>query len=138
MKKILGIIAVLTIVLSGVFMAKPVFAGQCSGGNGDASCNKVCQDTSLPQEIRDAAGCSDTTSDVLPNNLKNIVNIAITVVGIIAVFAIVIGGQRLVTSSGDPQKTAQAKNMILYAAIAVVIAGLAYAIVNFVATSIGK
>lgn len=138
MKKLLGFIAALTITLSGLMITAPVYAGECSGGNNDPDCNKVCQDAGISQTIKDAAGCSDTTSDILPVYLKNIVNVAITVVGIVAVIAIVIGGQRLVTSSGDPQKTTQAKNMIMYAVIAVVIAGLAYAIINFVATSIGK
>lgn len=137
-KKILNLAMVLSIALSGVFVASPVFAGQCSGGNNDSTCNKICNDTSQPKEVRDAAGCSDTTSDVLPNNLKNIIDVAITVVGIIAVLVIVVGGQRLVTSSGDPGKVTQAKNMILYAVIAIIIAGLAYAIINFVAVSIGK
>jgi hypothetical protein len=137
-KKILSIFAILTIALAGVFVAKPAFAGQCSGGNNDAECNKVCQDTSIPQSVRDAAGCSDTSSDTLPSHLKSIIDAVIALVGIIAVLVIVVGGQRLVTSSGDPQKVNQAKNMILYAVIAVIIASLAYAIINFVADSIGK
>lgn len=140
MKKIITIFAVLTVMISGVFVANPVFAenGNCANGNNDSECNKICQDGNISQELKDAAGCSDTEDDLLPVNLKNIVDVAISVVGIIAVFAIVIGGQRLVTSSGDPSKMTQAKNMILYAVIALIIAGLAYAIITFVAQAIGK
>ena len=135
-KKILSIIAVLTIVLSGAFVYAPVYAGTCSGGNSDAKCNKVCQDSTISAEVKEAAGCSMTTS--LPSHIENIINVAISVVGIIAVIVIVIGGQRMVTSSGDPGKVKQAKDMILYAGIALVIATLAYAIINFVGTAIGK
>ena len=137
-KKILSIIAVLTIVLSGAFVYAPVYAGTCSGGNNDEKCNRVCQDSTISAEVKEAAGCSMTTSDTLPSHIENIINVAISVVGIIAVIVIVIGGQRMVTSSGDPGKVKQAKDMILYAGIALVIATLAYAIINFVGTAIGK
>ncbi len=137
-KKVLNIIAILTIVLSGAFVYVPVYAGTCSGGNNDAKCNKVCQDSTISAEVKEAAGCSMTTSDTLPSHIENIINVAISVVGIIAVIVIVIGGQRMVTSSGDPGKVKQAKDMILYAGIALVIATLAYAIINFVGTTIGK
>lgn len=138
MRKTLGIIASLSIMVAGLFVSAPVFAGECSGGNQDASCNKVCSDPKIAQEIKDAAGCSNTSDDLVTNNIESIINVAITVVGILAVLVIVVGGQRLVTSSGDPGKIKQAKDMILYAAIALIIAGLAYAVVTFVGTSIGK
>lgn len=138
MKKILSVLAVLTIAVAGLSASTPVFAGECSGGNQDASCNKICSDTSIAQEIKDAAGCSHSSGDTVTTNVENIINVAITVVGILAVIVIVIGGQRLVTSSGDSGKIKQAKDMIIYAGIALVIAGLAYAIVTFIGTSIGK
>ena len=57
--------------------------------------------------------------------------------GIISVGAIVIAGQRLVVSSGDSAKIVNAKRMIMTAVIALVIAGLAYAVVQFVIASVG-
>lgn len=137
-KAILSVLAVMTIALSGVLVSGPVFAGACSGGNQDDSCNKICKDTSIDQSVRDAAGCTDDSNDTLPSHLNNLVTAAVTVVGILAVLVIVVGGQRLVTSAGDPGKMKQAKDMILYAVIAVIIAGLAYALINFVAQAVGK
>ncbi|MBP5511973.1 hypothetical protein J6X90_01125 [Candidatus Saccharibacteria bacterium] len=139
-KRILSIIATLTIVF-GAFASAPAYASgtsACKGGNNDPSCNKVCQDSKIPAETKQAAGCSMTTSDTLPSHVENIINVAISVVGILAVIVIVVGGQRMVTSSGDPVKVKQAKDMILYAGIALVIATLAYAIITFVGQAIGK
>jgi hypothetical protein len=45
---------------------------------------------------------------------------------------IIVGGLRYVLSAGDPKNTQAAKDTILYAVIGVVVALLAYAIVNFV------
>ena len=46
---------------------------------------------------------------------------------------IVFAGQRFLSATGDPGRIKQAKDMILYAGVALVIAALAFAIVNFVA-----
>ena len=51
---------------------------------------------------------------------------------------IVIAGQRYVTAGGDSAKIKQAKDMILYAVVGIVVAGLAWAIINFVAANLGK
>jgi hypothetical protein len=53
-------------------------------------------------------------------------------VGVLSVIFIIIGGFKYVTSGGDPKNTASAKNTILYAVVGVVVAILAFAIVNFV------
>lgn len=135
MKKISKILASLAIVLSGVFVVAPVFAADCSGGISDASCNKSCSEITDPT-LRAAAGCETSSTDSVTNHALNIVNYAIAAVGIIAVLVIVMGGQRYITSGGDPGKAKQAKDMILYAVIAIVVAVLAFAIVNFVSGAI--
>lgn len=53
-------------------------------------------------------------------------------VGIAAVIVITIGGLQYVLSTGDPSKTAKAKNMILFAVVGIVIAVMAQSIVVFV------
>lgn len=144
MKKISKILASLAIVLSGVFVTAPVFAADCSGGISDASCNKSCAgidaDPNLSAAdkatLKAAAGCNTSSDDSVTNHALNIVNYAIAAVGIIAVLVIVMGGQRYITSGGDPGKAKQAKDMILYAVIAIVVAVLAFAIVNFVSGAI--
>ena len=79
------------------------------------------------------AGASGQSGGVpLATFLKNIVNILLYLIGAIAVIVIIIGGLRYVTSGGDSSQMTAAKNTILYAVIGVIVAILAYAIVNFV------
>ena len=58
----------------------------------------------------------------------------IFVAGIVAVVAIIIGGLRYILSQGNEKAIEGAKNTILYAVIGLIVAVLAYAIVNFVLT----
>ena len=62
----------------------------------------------------------------------SVINTLIYAVGIISTIMIIVSGIRYMTSAGDPAKITGAKNGILYAVIGLVIAILAYAIVNFV------
>jgi hypothetical protein len=72
------------------------------------------------------------------DGFKNIVNVVIFMVGAVAVLMIIIGGFRYVVSGGDSAGVEGAKNTILYAVIGVVVAFLAYAIVNFVIGGVGQ
>lgn len=64
--------------------------------------------------------------------LTDVTNILLFFVGAISVIMIIIAGLRYVTSGGNSATVTAAKNTILYAVIGIVIALLAYAIVNFV------
>lgn len=61
-----------------------------------------------------------------------ITNVLLFLVGAISVIMIIVGGLRYVISGGDSAHVSAAKNTILYAVVGVVVAILAYAIVNFV------
>lgn len=75
------------------------------------------------------------TDDITPF-LKSIANILLFIIGAASVIVIIIGGVRYVTSAGDSNAVNSAKNTILYAVVGLVVAAMAYAIVNFVITSI--
>lgn len=78
-----------------------------------------------------AAICKDQNKS--PAQLiATIVNVLLFIIGAIAVIMIIIGGILYVTSAGDSGNVTKAKNTILYAVVGLVIAFLAYAIVNFV------
>lgn len=64
--------------------------------------------------------------------IKVIVNILLFVLGAIAVIMIIVGGVRYTTSNGDAGSVKGAKDTILYSVVGLVVAILAYAIVNFV------
>lgn len=90
------------------------------------------------QEGAEAARC-----DGCPENLfgdtgvfKQITNVVLYIVGVIAVIMLIIGGIKYVVSGGDAKKVTDAKNTVLYAIIGLIIAFLAFAIVNFVITTL--
>ena len=65
-----------------------------------------------------------------------IINILLFIVGVIAVIMLIIGGIRYVVSGGDQAAVTAAKNTILYAIIGIIVAIVAYAVVNFVITGL--
>lgn len=69
-------------------------------------------------------------------SISNIVNVFLFILGAVAVIMIIIGGFRYVVSGGESGAITSAKNTIFYAVIGLVVAILAYAIVNFVVTNI--
>jgi len=87
--------------------------GACTGNAG----SKVCQ--------------AKNNDDVF-TIMKNVINILLTVVGIVAVIMIIVGGIKYITSAGDSSGVSSAKNTILYAVVGLVVALMAFAIVNYV------
>lgn len=71
-------------------------------------------------------------SPELSEQIEIVVNILLFLLGAIAVIMIIIGGIRYATANGDQSAVTSAKNTILYAVIGLIVAILAYAIVNFV------
>lgn len=79
----------------------------------------------------------DQNQPRLEDSIKTIVNLLLFILGAIAVIMIIIGGIRYTTSNGDASNTKAAKDTILYAVIGLVVAIMAYAIVNFVLGAFG-
>ena len=91
----------------------------CQGATGTNNCQKAGEQNDLTVVI------------------KNVVNILLFLIGAISVIMIVVGGLRYVTSAGDQSAVNGAKNTILYAVVGLVVAFMAYAIVNFVINQLG-
>jgi len=66
---------------------------------------------------------------------RTITNVMLFLIGAISVIMLIIGGIRYVVSGGDSTAVQNAKNTILYAIVGIVVAILAYAVVNFVISS---
>jgi len=60
-----------------------------------------------------------------------ITNVLLFIIGAISVIMLIVGGIRYTVSGGDSGQITAAKNTILYAIVGIVVAILAYAIVNF-------
>ncbi len=123
MKKILTGLILGAVMIAG--MAQPVWA--------DGS---LCDDFRDDPELFEAAGCNETNT--LDKTANNIINIVLSLIGILAVGVIIYGGITYVTSTGEPQKAQKAKNIIMYGVIGLVVALLAYAVVNFVIKSVAS
>jgi glucose uptake protein GlcU len=92
------------------------------------------------QEGAQAAQCDGCPSELFGDTgvFRQVTNVILYIVGIIAVIMLIIGGIKYVVSGGDSKKVTDAKNTVLYAIIGLVICFLAFAIVNFVISALPK
>lgn len=127
-KKICQTLVALSIVVLGASVVVPV------GSTASAACSGAID---CATQGSHAAQTGDTPSN-LSAMIKRVVNILLFVLGAVAVIVIIIGGIRYVVSGGDTGAMTGAKNTILYAVIGLVVAILAYAIVNFVLGAFAK
>lgn len=70
--------------------------------------------------------------------IQNVLTVVFITLGAIAVLMVVIGGFRYIFARGNPDSTAQAKNMITHSLVGLIIAALAATIVNFVLGKVGS
>ncbi len=78
-------------------------------------------------KTQDAAGGIEM-NDVI----KTIITTMLFIVGILAVIMIIYGGIRYVTAHGDKTQVASAKDTVVYAVVGLVVAIVAYALVDWV------
>ena len=85
-----------------------------------------------------AAQCDGCPSDLFGDTgvFRQITNVILYIAGIIAVIMLIVGGIKYLISGGDSKKVTDAKNTVLYAIIGLVICFLAFAIVNFVISTL--
>ena len=126
MKKIKQLIVAAALIFGGfsaLTVGQPVFAANAIGDAcaADPSAT-ICSSANQSQQVQPF--------------LKTLINTLLFIVGILSVIVIIVGGIMYVISAGDSSKVTRAKNMIIYALVGLVIAFLAYAIVNFVLKSL--
>jgi hypothetical protein len=100
-------------------------------------------------QFRDWGGCTETITDAsgntaqvatlrcLPVVFGNVIYAALIFVGTVAVFLIVYAGIRFVTSGGDQKKVAQARQIITYALIGLVLVLSSFAIIALISYTTG-
>lgn len=67
-----------------------------------------------------------------PATIQTITGVILGFIGAISLLVIVLSGFRYITSAGDPERASKAKNGIIYALVALVVAVSAQSIVAFV------
>lgn len=92
--------------------------------------------TTLAKTTIDTVTDGSDTQNSFKDDLGGILNAIIGVLGVVAVVVIIIGGVTYMTSSGDASKVKKAKDTILYGIIGLIVAALAFAVVNFVISSV--
>lgn len=119
MKKILLSIAILLGVMAGG-LAQPVLA------------EGVCDDPNIAADVKEAAGCNIDKDYNIANPIQDVLNVVLGLVGVIAVGIVIYGGILYMKSAGDTAKVMQGRRAIIGGIVGLLIALLAFAIVNFV------
>ena len=122
MKKLKTLLAVFAVVAVG--FAPVVFAPGVSAVSPIA---EACDSSSNTKNR--LCGNQNEDADTL---IKTVVNTMLFIVGILSVIMIIVSGILYTTSSGDSGKVSKAKNTLTYSIVGLVVAFLAYAIVNWV------
>lgn len=131
MKKVIlnTVAALLTVLgLGGIATISPAYAVVFCADGTQANDISECDEWS--------GGTGISQNDDLMATLTTIVNVIVGVIGFVAVVMIVVGGINFAVSQGDAGKVAKARNTILYGVVGLVVALLAFAIVNFVLSNI--
>jgi multisubunit Na+/H+ antiporter MnhB subunit len=128
-KKSLQSLLIVPVLALGVSFVAPAFQA--------TNANAV-----FDQGLQQGADSSHSSTTNQPTDLfgdtgifKTITNVLLFIIGAISVIMLIIGGIRYVVSGGDSGAVTSAKNTILYAIVGIVVALLAYALVNFVIKS---
>lgn len=83
-----------------------------------------------PEEVAEEIGVSGETP--LQTTIARIINVALGLLGIVAVVIILIGGFKWMTSGGSEEKVGEAKKLLMAGVIGLIIILAAYAIATFV------
>lgn len=127
MKKIwFGLTMAAMMLLGGCFVETPVLA----------DIGNICDDDKISDDLKEAAGCTVADDKTAMPFAVTLINVVLSLVGLIAVGMIVYGAIMYIISTGDAVKLQRAKNSILYGVIGFVVALLAYALVTFISKSI--
>lgn len=120
-KLLIAVVLLFSVISLTAVINRPVLAATAK----DAVCEGAgATDPSNP------TNCSSGLD--LNSIIKFVLNILSIIVGITAVVMIIIAGFKFITSNGDSNNVASAKNTIMYAVVGLVIVAFAQIIVKFV------
>lgn len=131
-KKILSFVLSLFVVS---LFALPVMVSAVYGENPATPINTVGTGDTLGINYGKATGLGE--KDVR-NTVASIINVALGLLGIVAVVIILIGGFEWMTAGGNEEKTGEARNRIFAGIIGLAIILSAYAIAQFVIGSLSN
>ena len=112
-----GLVIATAIALPFAMVAPVGALGNCTG--------KDCIDAGVDK-------VKTGSTKTVPQTIKQITDVLLFILGAVAVIMLVIGGFKFTTSGGSPEQVKSAKNTIMYAIIGIVVAIVAWAVVDFV------
>lgn len=117
----------LTLLVAPVVFAPSAFAVDVFGKD-------VCVDATNTSAVCQDGTAGEKTNPLFGSQgiLTMIINLLSAVVAIVAIIIIVLAGLKFVTSGTNPQDVSNARERIIYACVALVIAGIAQVLVRFV------
>ena len=121
MKKSIISIAIMTCAVFGA----SVLSTASLSGNASAQVSKGI-DTATTSEMKGKSIDGDK------GLIKTVVNVLLWAVGILSVIMIIFSGFRYITSAGDASKTKSAQSTLIYSVVGLIVAIMAWAIVNMV------
>ena len=121
MKKSIISIAIMTCAVFGV----SVLSTASLSGSVSAQVSKGI-DTATTSEMKGKSIDGDK------GLIKTVVNVLLWAVGVLSVIMIIFSGFRYITSAGDTSKTKSAQSTLIYSVVGLIVAIMAYAIVNMV------
>jgi hypothetical protein len=131
--KIKMMLATALMVMGVVGAAVPAMAAdcnscRCTSGTPvlSAECGAIC-----------AGDCTKPPVSLM-ESIQRIITLLIYAIGSVSVVVIILGGFRYTMSQGDASQVKQAKDTIMYGVIGLVVAILAFAIVQFVLDGVFK
>ncbi len=132
LNKVKVLLMALALVCSMSALAVPAFADNEPEGARLFVKNENAEKAGFSKVTEDGDG---TTSSLM-KSVFGVINFALGAIGVLSVVMVIFGGFQYTISAGDSGKVTKAKNTILYGVIGLVIAMLAWAIVNFVITKV--
>jgi len=125
LKKFGGLLAVGAILIGGITAPQVALAAN----DGGASTYIKTGGDAVPTNAK-------TSSSGFMNTVGKAIEIVFGLLGLLAVIMIIYGGFLFMTSAGNPEKVKKGKSTILYGLVGLIIALLAFVIVNFVLDSV--
>ena len=119
------VVASMALVMTGlgVVSSSPVYAANCDPKKG------------IPGALDKGCSHSEGQPEQLDGNqgvITTIINTMLFIVGLLAVIMIIYAGIRFVTAHGDEKQVESARQTIIYSVVGLIVAILAYALVNWV------
>lgn len=101
---------------------------------------QLAQSVPTPPDLKLPGAGTDASARAAQqaSQIAQVRSIVFGIIGAVSILIITIAGVQYILSQGDPQRTAKAKNTILYTVIGLVVAILATSIVSFVLTELTK